>query len=132
MMQKYDTIVLQVDGGTPTVEISFGHAHVGNYTCNLWDQNGEDYTKLAKLAHGNNVDNVKDTFHMEYEPNYLNGLIFSYEAIIQAAENRPGQQYSLTITVRQQGDVCKDGVIHDTGTLDDTKSIIGFRRFRTE
>lgn len=129
MMQKHDTIQLQVDGGTPTVEISFGHAHVCNYTCYLWDQNGEDYTKLA---HGNNVDKLKDTFHMEYEPNYLNGLIFSYEALIQAAENRPGQQYSLTITVRQQGDVCKDGVIQDTGTLDDTKSINGSRRFRTE
>ena len=129
MAQRLETITLQANNGNPAVEIIFGHAHVGNYRCFLWDQNGKS---PIQLAHGNNVDDVWDTFVIDNNPDYLADRVFSYELTIQAAESKPGQIYSVTITVRQQGSVCQGGVIHDTGSLDDVKSIIGFRKFRTE
>ena len=127
MPQKLQKIELQSANGKPQVEIIFGHAHVGVYHCYLWDMN----RKSTELAHGNNVDDVLDAFTIDENPNDIDGFVFSYELSIRAAENTPGRIYSITITIRQNGSVCKGGVIQDTGAFDDVKSIIGFRRFKT-
>ena len=128
MPLKLTEITLETSKGKPTVEIIFGHVHVGNYRFFLWDANGKN---SVPLQHGNNIDDVLDTFEINETPGNLDQRIFSYELIIQAAEAKPGQIYSVTTTVRQQGKVCVGGVIPETGTLDDVKSIIGFRRFKT-
>ncbi len=94
----------------------------------MWDNNGKN---PQLLSHGNNVDDVFDSFEIQEQPPTLDGRIFSYELIVQAAESKPGQIYSVTITVRQQGSVVTGGVIQETGPLTDVKSIIGFRRFKS-
>ena len=113
--------------GVPTVEIIFGQAHVGNYRMFLWDPSGKN---PELLAHGNNIDDVLDTFTMPTDPPGLDGFILSYEVIVQAAEARDGQIYSITITIRQGGSVVDGGVIQETGSFNDVKSVIGFRRFQ--
>jgi hypothetical protein len=114
--------------GRASVEIIFGEAHLANYRFFLWDPGGKD---PVQLAHGNNIDDVLDTFEIEKEPAELEECILSYEIIVQAAEARDGQVFSVTIMVRQEGQVCGGGVVQETGTFRDVKSIIGFRRFRT-
>jgi hypothetical protein len=114
--------------GRPTVEVIFGQAHLGTYRVFLWDAQGKN---PEPIGHGNNIDDVLDDFSAPRDPGALDKTILSYEAIVQAAEPREGQLYSLTITVRQQGKVCTGGVIQETGTFNDVKSIIGFRRFES-
>ena len=128
MPQQIDEITLDSAQGKPKVEIIFGQAHVGNYRCFLWDTSGKN---PQELAHGNNVDDVIDDFDIDVVPPALDRRILSFELIVQAAEAREGQVYSVTITVRQQGTVCAGGVIQLTGPLVDVKSLIAFRRFKT-
>jgi hypothetical protein len=120
-------ITLQKSKGKPAVEIIFGQAHVGNYRFFLWDIEGKN---PELLSHGNNVDDVLDTFEIDETPANLDGRILSYEVIVQAAEARPEQLYSVNATVRQQGEVVSGGVISETGKFTDAKSIIGFRRLK--
>lgn len=128
MPQHLDEITLHASRGTPTVEIIFGQAHVGNYRFFLWDSSGRH---PRELMHGNNIDDVIDSFEIGVTPAELDRWILSFELIIQAAEAREGHVYSVTITVRQQGTACTGGIIQETGTLTDAKSLIGFRRFIT-
>ena len=128
MPKQLDEITLDSTRSEPIIEIIFGQAHVGNYRFFLWDSNGKN---PAELAHGNNVDDVIDTFDVKVLPAALDRRILSFELIVQAAEVRQGQVYSVTITVRQDGTVCSGGVIQESGTLEDVKSLIGFRRFKT-
>jgi len=128
MPRTLSETVLEASKGQPTVEIIFGSAHVGNYRCFLWDPDGRN---PEQLAHGNNIDDVPDSFVIPVDPADLDGHILSQELIVQAADTRPGQVYSVTTTVRQGGKICVGGVIQKSGSLDDVKSLIDFRRFRT-
>ena len=128
MPKQLDEIALDSTRGKPKIEIIFGQAHVGNYRFFLWDSSGKNPNELS---HGNNVDDTLDSFDIEEQPAALDRRILSFELILQAAETREGQVYSVTITVRQQGTVCTGGVISESGTLEDVKSLIGFRRFKT-
>ncbi len=127
-MPRIDEILLDAAKGQPTVEIIFGQAHVGNYRFFLWDETGHN---PQPLAHGTNVDQVVDTFAVPVGPPALNKQILSFEGIVQAAEARAGNVYSVTVTVRQDGAVCPGGVIQETGAFNDVKALLGFRRFRT-
>jgi hypothetical protein len=126
MPMPIPTVLLKEGAGTPSIEIIFGHAHVGNYRMFLWDPSGKN---PEQVAHGNNIDDVLDTFEMPTDPAGLDRFILSYEVIVQAAEARDGQIFSITITVRQGGDVVPGGLIQENGTFRDVKSLIGFRRF---
>jgi hypothetical protein len=114
--------------GNPSVEVIFGHAALGTYRVFLWDAAGKN---PSLLAHGNNIDEVVDMFEIAKSPEELDGSILSYELIVQAPEPKDGQMYSVTISVRQEGNVCDGGLIQETGTFNDVKSIIGFRRFQS-
>lgn len=127
-MPPIEEVILDSNGGKPTVEILFGQAHVGNYRCFLWNRQGKD---PEELAHGDNVDDVVDAFEIDAEPADLDRRIISVESIVQAAEAKPGQIYSVTITIRQQGKVCSGGAIHDAGPFEDVKALVAFRRFKT-
>ena len=121
-------IELDQTKGRPTVEVIFGQAHLGTYRLFLWNVQGKN---PELIGHGNNIDDVLDDFPVLRDPGALDKMILSYEVIVQAAEPKEGQLYSVTILVRQQGKVCTGGVIQETGTFDDVKSIIGFRRFQS-
>ena len=127
-MPRIDEILIDAAQGQPTVEIIFGQAHVGNYRFFLWDANGHNPTEFA---HGTNVDRVVDNVNIDVPVASLDKQILSFEGIVQAADARPGNVYSVTITVRQHGAVCPGGVIQETGAFEDVKALVGFRRFRT-
>ncbi len=126
MPKEIDKVILVKAKGRPTVEIIFGQAHLGNYRIYLWDASGKN---PALLAHGNNIDDEEDTFSIPHDPEDLDQRILSFEVLVQAAEPKDGQFYNLTIAVRQQGETCPGGLILQTGTFRDVKSLIGFRRF---
>jgi hypothetical protein len=128
MPKQLDEITLSSTGGKPKIEIIFGQAHVGNYRFFLWDASGKN---PIELSHGNNVDDAVDSFDIGEALSALDRRILSFELIVQAAEARQGQIYSVTITVRQDGTVCAGGLISESGALEDVKSLIGFRRFKT-
>lgn len=127
-MPRIDEILLDATKGQPTVEIIFGQAHVGNYRFFLWDETGHH---PQELSHGTNTDQVVDAFDVQFTPAALNEQILAFEGIVQAAEARAGNIYSVTVTVRQGGAVCDGGVIQETGAFNDVKALLGFRRFRT-
>jgi hypothetical protein len=120
------TVKLDPKKSRPTVEVVFGDTNVGNYRCFRWDPKG----KTAKtLAHGNNVDEAIDKFTLDKDAVDLTDDLISYEVIIQAPEARAGQLYSVMIMIRQDGDLCEQGLIQQTGQFTDAKALIGFRRF---
>lgn len=102
-------IALDPAGVDPTIEISFGHAQVGNYACYLWETIAA--TQAIKLAHGNNLDNLPDVFSVPFPAASLAGKLLGFSLLIQSLSSQPGQLYSVTITVRQ-GDTIA-GVVED-------------------
>ncbi len=127
-MPRIDEIALDTAQSPPTVEIIFGQAHVGNYRFFLWDATGHNPRELAR---GTNADDIVDAFDIGVPVAALDAQILSFEGIVQAADVRPGNVYSVTVTVRQAGAVCPGGVIQETGTFEDVKALVGFRKFRT-
>lgn len=123
-----DEILLDAAKSQPTVEIIFGQAHVGNYRFFLWDATGHN---PQELAHGTNGDAIVDTFDIGSDAGALHEKVLSFEGIVQAAESRPGNVYSVTVMVRQAGEVRPGGLIQETGSFEDVKALLAFRRFRT-
>ena len=127
-MPRIDEIVLDAAKGQPAVEVIFGQAHVGNYRVFLWDAGGKNPRELAR---GTSADDVADTFPIAVAAPTLNKCVLSFEGLVQAAEPRAGNVYSVTVTVRQDGTVCPGGVIQEAGAFEDVKALVAFRRFRT-
>lgn len=127
-MPQLEEVLLDAAKGQPTVEIIFGHAHVGNYRCFLWDATGHN---PQEIAHGTNTDPHPDRFDVGADARALHEHILSFEGIVQAAEARAGNVYSVTITVRQDEETCRGGLIQESGAFDDVKALLAFRRFRT-
>jgi hypothetical protein len=127
-MPRIDEVLLDATKDQPTVEIIFGQAHVGNYRFFLWDAAGRN---PQELSHGTNTDGVVDKFGVGADARALHEKILGFEGIVQAADARSGNVYSVTVTVRQGDDVCSGGLIQETGAFDDVKALLAFRRFRT-
>jgi hypothetical protein len=125
--QTIQTVTLNPAGGIPEVEVIFGQAQVGVYRSFLWDAQASN---SAPLAHGNNVDGLPDLFSVGVAATALSGRYVSVEAVIQAPTTTPGQLYSLTVLIRQDGAVVPGGLIQDTGQLvSSTVSLFEFARF---
>ena len=119
-------VQLRRDGGTPEVEFIFGQAQVGVYRSYLWDENNVP----EKVGHGNNTDDVIDRYPLR-APGELEGRTLSWEVTIQAPSAAPGQLYSLSVIIRQDGAVARGGAIQEAGPMSDsTKAVIGFARFQ--
>jgi hypothetical protein len=123
---ELEKVTLERGKGRPTVEVIFANTHLGTYRAFLWDPQGKN---PELLSHGNNVDDVIDTFDVPREPADVDQRILSYEVLIQAPQPVAGQVYGLTLMVRQQGQPCHGGIVQETGTFTDAKSLVGFRRF---
>jgi hypothetical protein len=114
-------------GGIPEVEVIFGQAQIGTYRSFLWDTSASN---PQQLAHGNNVDGLPDKFTVGVAANALPGRYVSVEAVIQTATSAPGQLYSLTVLIRQDGNVVAGGLIQDTGQFtSNTIALFEFARF---
>ena len=106
---------LNADGGAPDVEVAFGQAQIGNYACHRWRDPAS--TTSETIAHGNNVDDLPDQFSLKDRPAALRGNVLGFSILIQAASPGPGQLYSYTIVIRQDGQVVPGGSIRRTGSL---------------
>ena len=121
------TVTLNAAGGIPEVEVIFGQAQIGVYRSFLWDTQANN---PQPLAHGNNVDGLPDKVSIGLSVNVLTGRYLSVEAIIQTATSALGQLYSLTVLIRQDGEVVSGGLIQDNGQFaSNTVALFEFARF---
>ena len=116
MPSTVQSVTLNPAGGIPEVEVIFGQAQIGVYRSFLWDNQANN---PQPLAHGNNVDGLPDKFSVGVAASALTGRYLSVEAVIQTATSAPGQLYSITVLIRQDGNVVPGGLIQDTGQLDE-------------
>ena len=120
-------VVLRKAGGDPEVEIIFGQAQLGVYRSFRWDAQARN---PVQVAHGNNADSVLDRFAVGAPAAALDSTFLSWEAIIQTFTPSPGQLFSMTVLVRQDGVVAQGGVVQEHGQFtSNAKSIIGFMMF---
>ena len=120
-------VTLNPAGGIPEVEVIFGQAQVGVYRAFLWDTQASN---SSPLAHGTNIDGLPDKFSVGVAASALSGRYVSVEAVIQTAGSAPGQLYSLTVLIRQDGVLAPGGQIQDNGPFQsNTVSLIEFARF---
>jgi hypothetical protein len=121
------SVTLNPAGGIPEVEVIFGQAQIGVYRSFLWDNQANN---PQALAHGNNVDGLPDKFSVGVASNALTGRYVSVEAVIQTATSAPGQLYSVTVLIRQDGSVVPGGLLQDNGQFSsNTISLFEFARF---
>lgn len=126
-MAELTDVTLDPAKGHATVEILFGNAHAGHYRCFLWNRDG---TNPVPVAHGDNLDGIVDVFTLTDAPLALHDKIISVETLVQAAEVKPGQVYTVTISVRQAGSVCPGGLVEEAGVFEDVKALVAFRRLK--
>lgn len=121
------SVTLNSAGGIPEVEVIFGQAQVGVYRSFIWDIQGNN---PQSIAHGNNVDGLPDKFTVGIAAGALSGRYLSVEAVIQTATSAPGQLYSITVLIRQDGNVVPGGLIQDNGQFtSNTVALFEFARF---
>lgn len=121
------TVTLDPAGGIPEVEVIFGQAQVGVYRSFLWDNQANN---PQPIAHGNNVDGLPDKFSVGVAASALSGRYVSVEAVIQTATSAAGQLYSLTVLIRQDGNVVPGGLIQDNNQFtSNSVSLFEFARF---
>jgi len=121
------SLTLNPAGGIPEVEVIFGQAQVGVYRSFLWENQGNN---PQPLAHGNNVDGLPDKFSVGAAPGTLSGRFLSVEAVIQTASSAAGQLYSITVLIRQDGNVVPGGLIQENGQFtSNTVPLFEFARF---
>ena len=117
------TVQLQVNAGTPQIELQFGFAQFARYRIFLWDVNGKNPTLIGE---GVNVDAIPDQFLINEPVSNLNGRFVTWEAIIASPTGGDGQQYSIRTTFTQGGATCKDSPFNEQGALNpDPKIIFG-------
>ncbi len=120
------SVQLSRSGGIPEVEFIIGDAQLGVYRTYLWDENNAS----EEIGHGNNVDNVVDRYPLR-APADLENQTISWEILIQAPSTAPGQTYSVSVIIRQDGAVATGGAIQEAGPMSDrTKALVGFARFQ--
>ena len=117
------------EGSPVEAEVVFGHAQVGSYRCDLWATTTA--TQSTEIAHGNNVDSVVDSFNIPCPAASLPGQVLGVTVVVQAPDPGPGQNYSVTVLFRQDGNAI--GVVTDSGAFPgggDTVSRLHFVKFR--
>jgi hypothetical protein len=127
MASTVASVSLNPAGGIPEVEVIFGQAQVGVYRSFLWDNQGNN---PQPIAHGNNVDGLPDKFSVGIAAAALSGLFLSVEAVIQTATSAPQQLYSITVLIRQDGNVVPGGLIQENGQFSSNSvALFEFARF---
>jgi hypothetical protein len=98
MAMPVQTVRLQVNAGTPQIELQFGFAQFARYRIFLWDVNGKNPSLIGE---GVNVDTIPDRFLINEPVSNLNGRFVTWEAIIASPTGSAGQQYSVRATFSQ-------------------------------
>ncbi len=106
--------------GKPRVEVVIGQAQQGRYIVRLWDKHGR---KPNVIAEGVNWDNEPDSFLLDARS--LSERILSWDVVVTALNPAPGQFYSVTVTITQDGEAVEGGIFEEKGKLDGTKAVLG-------
>ena len=119
------TVRIDPAGAPPQLEIRFGDANIGVYRLFRVDAGGPPQL----LAHGSSLDNRAGSVPLGQQASQLPGATLSYEAVIQSAGIGPGEPYSLSVRILQDG--APVGVHWEAGKLneDGGKSVSGFISF---
>jgi hypothetical protein len=108
------TVELQVNEGTPQIELQFGFAQFARYRIFLWDVNGKNPSLIGE---GVNVDTIPDKFLINEPVSNLNGRFVTWEAIVASPTGGAGQQYSMRATFTQGNKTCADSPFNQQGAL---------------
>ena len=109
------TVTLSSQKGVPKVEVFIGQANFGKYRLLLWDANGKNAQLFGK---GINVDQVEDKFPIGTSVGDLDDRILSWEIIIAAFTGNPGQRYSASVSITQNGAQVQHGLFEYKGALE--------------
>lgn len=125
-----DTLtVLAVGGGVPEVEIVIGQAQFGTYEIYLWDSDG---TSPRLIGKGLNTDSLPDV-HPIGPAAALGGKKMTWQCVVSAPKKSPGQKYSVTVIVRQDGNVCENSPYQQTGSLSGgTRIVHDYTEFKVQ
>ena len=115
-------------GGPVTVGISFGQAQHGQYTIQLFDPTGA--TELLRQP-GLNTDAIPDQFVLQASPAALDHHILQWSGAVSAFSPAPGQQFSVTFEVSQNGLAVPGGRVQRVGALNVTQAFVGVLRMVT-
>ena len=113
------------NGGTVAVEILFGHAQHGTYTIQLFDPTGKK--ELASES-GVSTDERPDQFALTMTAAQLDQHLLQWSGAVDAFTSDPGQRFSVTVNVRQQGETVAGGHVEKTGPLNVTQAFLGILR----
>ena len=91
------------NAGEIEIEIVIGQNKTGKVNFVLFDKQG------VNLEHGSGNKSV-NKFDLVSALSDLDGALLTWDAIING-KNKPGQKWSVTMTIRQGGQVIKGGVI---------------------
>lgn len=114
-------VYLQKGKPAPEVEVSFGHAHFGRYRLVLWDVQGHNPQKFSE---GVNVDAIPDVAKVPGSATKLDRTILSWDLLIAAFGDQPGQAYSAKLRITQDGAELPNGVFEHSGKLDPTTTMV--------
>jgi hypothetical protein len=122
---------IDINKGFPEVEIIIGQAQSGKYEFVLWDNTGHN---PIEIGHGINTDHVLDKFPVGpigaiTKTADLIGRFLSWSVNVSAFESGPGQLYSVTIIIRQEGANVLDGPFMYQGALDGAKLVFDWAQF---
>jgi hypothetical protein len=113
--------VIDPSAGTVRVEITFGFAQHGTYTLQLFDPPG---TRLLASVEGVSTDQIPDTFDLQPAPTALAQHLVQWSGAVDAFTEAPGQKYSVTVRVLQNGVVVPGGERIKEGPLDVTQAFL--------
>jgi hypothetical protein len=117
--------IIAAAGGPVTVGISFGQAQHAQYTIQVFDATGS--RELARQT-GLNTDAIPDQFTLQIGPGQLDQNILQWSGAISAFSPAPGQQFSITFDVSQNGAPVSGGRVQRTGALTITQAFVGVLR----
>ena len=113
---------LQKSGGDPSIEVVVGHAHWGTYKVKLWDKNGQNPKEIGTGFSGDNIDDELTIGKIST----LNDRYLSWKVRTASLNPAAGDQYQVTILIRQKGHTVDGGVYSYSGELDTVQTVGGF------
>jgi hypothetical protein len=131
-------IKLSAAGGIPDCEIVIGQAQFGKYQAFVWDTTGHNPLTVCS---GTNDDTVPDRFPISdsncgSQPasaiksvQDLDKRIFSWEVIVAALGAGPGQLFSVTVRITQDGAPVPGGNFTQSGPLNGAQLVYDHVRF---
>ena len=119
------TATLQRNGAAVGVRVIFGQAQHGTYTIQLFDPTGR---RQLAVETGVNTDGVPDEFTLAPAPAELDQHLLQWSGAVDAFTSDPGQRFSVTVEVLQNGQTVAGGRVQKTGPLDVTQAFLGILR----